>query len=67
MFIEFKVKSMVHRSSDFQGRMLLNVKYINDVEDHGDEAWIFTDEELITPVESYNEIVQKIRKAEQQL
>ena len=65
MFIEFKVKGMLHRSSKFRGRMLLNIKCIQSIEDHDGEAWICTDEDLITPQESYNEIVQKIRKTEQ--
>ena len=67
MFIEIKVKHMLHRSSKFRERMLLNIKCIQSIEDHDGEAWIRTDEELITPQESYNEIVQKIRKVEQQL
>lgn len=67
MFIEIKVKHMLHRISGFRGCMLLNIKCIQSIEDNDGEARICTDKDLITPQESYNEIVQKIRKAEQQL
>ena len=67
MFIEIKVKRKVVCSYTPQERMLLNIKYIQSIEDRDGEAKISTDEDLIIPEESYNEIVRKIRKAEQQL